>query len=67
MLERINLWLYKARKEHRCNFCNGIIKPGEIYERMNTAMSTVMLNSTLPTKERNDLSEKTPVKAGLKT
>lgn len=33
MLERISLSLYKARKEHKCNFCDGIINIGEIYER----------------------------------
>ena len=32
-METISSTKPKARKEHKCNWCGGIIKVGEIYER----------------------------------
>ena len=32
MLEIISTTWRTARKEHRCNYCGGIIRPGERYE-----------------------------------
>lgn len=33
MIESISTEWRTARKEHKCNYCNGVIHPGERYER----------------------------------